>query len=410
MERSRKNTMKNRLVVIPNTKKVIQPSGWEKKGLAEYHIELSGLCGFGCRYCSSNNTRWMLVHGKEFAALTREQLGESLTPKDNPELAYVWADDVVAKLDVELRGKRPTFGAGKTVALSQSTDPLSPVVDPEATQKVIRMLVERTSFRIRLLTKNAQVGSDAWIEFLQAMGNRVIVSLSIGTLDQDWSNAIEVGTSSPVARLRALRRLQDAGVPTYGMLCPIFPSLAASSQLDDLIDAIRPNMCEFIWAEPYNDRANWRVVQEGHPEGSDDRAWFDHAFGPNKEACLWSEYAVDLYKRLRLRAQAEGWLEKLRYMLYEVHVDAEHARSFCDLSGLMLQSLDDDGRSKNPEFRKLQEQARLTALDQILDPYEDRVAEPSPPLLSGLHTCADLSATRGLGPTAVTIRGASCLS
>jgi DNA repair photolyase len=373
--------MKNRLVVIPNTKNVIQPSKWEKKGLAEYHIELSGLCGFGCRYCSSNNTRWMLVHGREFAALTQEQLGEVLTPKNNPELAYVWADDVAAKLDAELRGKTSTFGAGKTVALSQSTDPLSPVVDPEVTQKVIRMLVERTSFRIRLLTKNAQIGSDAWIEFLQVMRNRVIVSLSIGTLDHDWSSAIEVGTSTPVARLRALRRLQDAGIPTYGMLCPIFPSLAESSQLDDLIDAIRPNLCEFVWAEPYNDRANWRVVQEGHPEESKERAWFDRAFGVNKEASLWSKYSVDLYKRLRLRAQAEGWLERLRYMLYEVHVDAEHARGFCDMQGLLLQSLDNDGHSKHPEFHKLQEQAMLTRTDRLLSPYDERVADPDPAFL-----------------------------
>jgi hypothetical protein len=176
------------------------------------------------------------------------------------------------------------------------------------------------------------------------------------------------------------------------MLCPIFPSLAASSQLDDLIDAIRPNLCEFVWAEPYNDRANWRVVQEGHLEGSEERAWFDRAFGASKEVGLWSSYAVDLYKRLRLRAEAEDWLEKLRYMLYEVHVDPDHARSFCDLSGLMLQSLDDDGRSKNSEFRKLQEQAMLTRMDRLLSPYDDRVADPEPAFLQHPSPCSSGSA------------------
>ena len=394
--------MKNRLVVIPNTEKIIQPSGWKKKGLAEYHVELSGLCGFGCRYCSSNSTPWMRINRERFGAMTLEQLGEPLTPKGNPELAYVWSRDVVEVLREELRGRRKSLGAGKTLALSQSTDPLSPAVDPKVTEAVIRLLVEATSFRIRILTKNAIIGSEQWIEFLKEMGNRVVVSLSIGTLDHDWSSNIEVGTSTPVARLRALRRLQDAGVPTYGMLCPIFPSLVASGRLDDLVDAIRPNLCEFVWAEPYNDRDNWRVVRDGHPEESAERDWFDRAFGSNKETGLWSSYATDLCKSLRLRAEAEGWLEKLRYMLYEADVEPEHARSFCDLRGVLLQSIDRAGRSKHPEFQKLQEQAGLTALDQILNPYEDRVADPNPAFLDDLRVCSVVSATSVEGASRAT--------
>jgi hypothetical protein len=44
-------------------------------------------------------------------------------------------------------------------------------------------------------------------------------------------------------------------------------------------------------------------------------------------------------------------------MLYEYKVTEEHARSFCDLHGLLLQSSGDkvSGLSKNPAFRALQE-------------------------------------------------------
>ena len=31
----------------------------------------------------------------------------------------------------------------------------------------------------------------------------------------------------------------------------------------------------------------------------------------------WSSYATELYLRLRDRAQKDGWLAKLRYLLYE---------------------------------------------------------------------------------------------
>lgn len=240
--------MKNRIVVINNTKYIIQPSGWKKKLLAEYHMEMNGLCGFGCRYCSSNSTPWMRIYSQEFLKATIEQQGEPLTPKSNPELAYVWRDDVVERLQRELHRKRKSYGKGKTIALSQSTDPLSPVVNPDTFEAVLSLLIEKTSFRIRILTKNSLIGSDRWIRVLQGMGDRVVVSLSTGTLDPEFSARVEVGTSSPVARFRALRNLQDAGIPTFGMLCPIFPQVLASGRLNELVDAIRPDCCEHIWA------------------------------------------------------------------------------------------------------------------------------------------------------------------
>jgi hypothetical protein len=79
-------------------------------------------------------------------------------------------------------------------------------------------------------------------------------------------------------------------------------------------------------------------------------------------------------------------------MLYEVHVDAEHARSFCDVQGLLLQSLDNDGHSKHPEFRKLQEQAMLTRSDRLLSPYDDRVADPEPSFLQDPSPCSSAGA------------------
>lgn len=370
--------MKNRIVVVNNTKKVIQPSGWAKKGLASEHIELSALCGFGCRYCSSNNTPWMRIHSAQFLADTVRQLGEPLTPKANPELAYVWKESIVYSLEAELYGKRQTYGAGRTLALSQSTDPLSPVVEPKVLEEVLRLLVRKTSFRVRILTKNAQIGSDYWIGVLKQYGRRVVVSLSTGTLDAEWSSRVEIGTSTPAARLRALRALQDAGVPTYGMLCPVFPGLV--DRVEDLIDAIRPDKCEHIWAEPFNDRDNWQVVQAGYEPGTDEHAWFDRAFGLEKEPDLWSDYAATLYKKLRLRAEREGWLEKLRYMLYEANVSKGHAAKYYDLRGVMLQSIDKLGRSTNPEFRALQEKAKITAWDRIIDD-DEREVDPDPVFL-----------------------------
>jgi|GEM_PF-931518 len=346
--------MKNKLVVVPNTKNVIQPSNWAKKDLAEFHIEMTALCGFGCRYCSSNTSRYLVTRSPEITRLVIEQTGERLTPKDNPELAYVWSDPVAPRLAAELAGKPKSFGKGKVLALSQMTDAFAPVVDPNDLEAVIKLLIERTSFRIRILTKSVTVASPKWLKILKSLGDQVVVSLSIGSLDNAWSSAVEIGTSNPRARLNALRKLQDEGIPTFGMLCPVFPQMIESGELDALIEEIRPQLCEYVWAEPYNDRANWRAVRDGHPVGSNEYEWFERCFGENKDKNLWSSYATKLYTMLRASAEADGWLVKLKYMLYELDIRPQHVPEFGGLEGVLLQALDKAGNSKNPAFAELQ--------------------------------------------------------
>ena len=165
------------------------------------------------------------------------------------------------------------------------------------------------------------------------------------------------------------------------MMCPVFPD--AAGRLDELVAAIRPDQCETVWAEPFNDRANWRDVRVGYPEGSPGWQWLTQVFERGNRT-EWSRYATDLYIALKLRAEREGWLTKLRYLLYEHGIVAEHARSYCDTRGLMLQSPGDkDGRSRNPHIRAVQEMIGTpTAYDRLRsNPYvsearaEDDAAE-----------------------------------
>ena len=71
-----------------------------------------------------------------------------------------------------------------------------------------------------------------------------------------------------------------------------------------------------MWAEPYNDRHNWRNVRDGYLPGSFGCQWFTDVY-ENSRGDLWSRYATDLYTRLRVKAIREGWISKLRYLLYE---------------------------------------------------------------------------------------------
>ena len=50
--------MKNVIVNVPAVKGPIRKSpGFAKKELADYKLDIVALCGFGCRYCSSNSER-----------------------------------------------------------------------------------------------------------------------------------------------------------------------------------------------------------------------------------------------------------------------------------------------------------------------------------------------------------------
>ena len=117
--------MKLKVVHVPSTKKLIQPSpGFAKKELATRHLELMALCNFGCAYCSSNSGNYLRINRDKFALMTEEQLGARHYPSDTPELTFEWAD-VIEKLDAETTRLPKSFGTGETLVFSQLTDALS---------------------------------------------------------------------------------------------------------------------------------------------------------------------------------------------------------------------------------------------------------------------------------------------
>lgn len=355
--------MKNRIVTVPPTKTLIKESpGFSKKLLSDAKIDLMALCGFGCRYCSSNSGNYLRINSQSFADEAKAQLGEVATPKTDPDLSIEFSG-VLGQLEAELATKSSSYGEGRVLMFSMLTDAFSPnLVKSGVTRCALELLLARTKFRIRILTKNAIVGSDPWVSYLSQYRKRIVVGLSTGTLDSTWANQVEVGTSNPKARLRALRNLQDADIPTFGMLCPVFPDVMVNDQLDALVDEIRPEKCEHVWAEPFNDRDNWKLVRDSYSENSEVRAWMDEAFGDRKSG-LWGEHATKLYKSLRLRADAEGWTDKLRFMLYEAKLNPGQSRDYCDLRGLLLQSPgDEQSFSKDPHFRELQKQIQPLGL------------------------------------------------
>jgi hypothetical protein len=102
---------------------------------------------------------------------------------------------------------------------------------------------------------------------------------------------------------------------------------------------------------------NWRVVRDGYDEGSVTHHWFTRTFGDG-DSSEWSRYATDLYLRLGQHAARDGWLPRLRYMLYEHAIAAQDARRFegTRFEGVLLQTkTGEDGLSANPHIAAAQQ-------------------------------------------------------
>ena len=78
---------------------------------------------------------------------------------------------------------------------------------------------------IGIITKNALVVRDLDILQPMAAARLVEVGVSVTTLDAELGRIMEPRTSSPAARLRAIRELSAAGVPVRVMVAPIIPGL-----------------------------------------------------------------------------------------------------------------------------------------------------------------------------------------
>lgn len=181
------------------------------------------------------------------------------------------------------------------------------------TAAVCNLILTKTNWQIRLLSKSSLLAR------LPAMipaeyHPRLIFGFSTGTLDPCVSRAIETGTTHVGSRIAALHALQDAGMRTFGMICPSLPQRDYEQFSHDICEAIRVDRCEHVWAEAINVRPGaMQAVTEGlRREGLTDEAeMMEAVHGPNGKAA-WEEYARQTF----LAHTRNIGPDKLRFLQY----------------------------------------------------------------------------------------------
>lgn len=113
----------------------------------------------------------------------------------------------------------------ETIAFSGVTDCYQPAEREFRITRSCLAVAAECHQPIGIVTKNALVCRDIDLLAQLAAHNAVRVGISITTLDASLARVMEPRTSSPAARLRAIRELTIAGIPTQVMTAPIIPGL-----------------------------------------------------------------------------------------------------------------------------------------------------------------------------------------
>jgi DNA repair photolyase len=205
-------------------------------------------CEFGCAYCYA---RFAHRYGVERAdargmlpAATRERIdrfGRGWEAFERAIFVKRRADFESALVRDLRRVLRRTSSGAQHIAIGTATDAYQPAERQFGlTRRALELLLTARGLRISIVTKSPLVTRDA--ELLRAVHERndVAVHLSMISLDADLIRMLEPRSPLPHARLRAVRRLADAGVPVGIFCAPILPGLTdAVADLRALLYAAR---------------------------------------------------------------------------------------------------------------------------------------------------------------------------
>jgi DNA repair photolyase len=224
----------------------------ESTGMPYWSLNPYVGCAFGCAYCYARYAH-RYVREREDDSRARDGTSEAV-PGDGggaegiavspplettmpPWLAFERriyvkrgaAELLAAQLRRARLGRSPRTGRllrGEALVIGTATDPYQPAERHfRVTRQVLETLAEYAGLRIVLITKSALVTRDIDLLIRIASRSRFTLHLSLITLDRDLARRIEPRAPTPEARVRAVRRLRDAGIDVGINMMPVLPGI-----------------------------------------------------------------------------------------------------------------------------------------------------------------------------------------
>ena len=185
-------------------------------------------CTHACHYCFARR------YHVQFEMNSDDEFASVILVKQN----------IVSMLAREL--DRPSW-TREQVAVGTATDPYQPI---EGHYKLTRGLLEtlaRGRTPVGLVTKGPMVVRDIDVLRDVAGAAACTIFMSVPTVDEDAWRVLEPGTAHPLQRLRAVRRLVDAGINAGVLMAPIVPGFSSSrTKLERTLKAIADHGARFV--------------------------------------------------------------------------------------------------------------------------------------------------------------------
>jgi DNA repair photolyase len=185
-------------------------------------------CTHGCHYCFARRyqTQFELGFDDEFSSLIFVKVN--------------LIDVLKRELD------RPSWHR-ETVAIGTATDPYQPIEGHyKLTRRALEALVAVHN-PVGIVTKGPMVVRD--VDLLVELGRHTscTVCISVPTVNEEAWAALEPGTAHPMQRLRAVRRLRQAGVRAGVLMAPIVPGFTTQpARMEATIKAIADHDAAFL--------------------------------------------------------------------------------------------------------------------------------------------------------------------
>ncbi len=124
----------------------------------------------------------------------------------------------------------------RTIAMGTNTDPYQPIERERRLTRAILQVMLKYRHPVAIVTKSALIARD--IDVLKPLAELGLVkcAISITTLDKNLARAMEPRASTPIKRLEAMEKLNQAGIPCVVMTAPIIPGLN-DNEIETLLGA-----------------------------------------------------------------------------------------------------------------------------------------------------------------------------
>jgi DNA repair photolyase len=206
-------------------------------------------CEFGCSYCYARYThRYVVERAHDAGKLTDAEFADYRGAHgwEAFERRIFVKEQVVGALAADLK----RVPIGETIVIGTATDPYQPAERRfRITRAVLQHLTRCEGLSFGIITKSPLITRDCDLLARLQERNELQVHVSLITHDARLARKLEARSPIPAARLRALRKLVDAGINAGLIVAPVLPGVTDGvAHLDRLFVAARAAGARFIHA------------------------------------------------------------------------------------------------------------------------------------------------------------------